>query len=94
MSKRQLLEARDEYYGRVKVVCLAVSLAIADDMDDDLIIAGIRRPRVHAFWMSPYLRDRRNPQQRNTLAKLETDFIRVSIQILHSYHHKTESVDF
>ena len=66
---------------RYKMVSMAVSVAMHDDDDDTIIISGIKRPRQHAFWMSPFLKDRTDPTQRNTLAKLEVDFIRVSMHI-------------
>jgi hypothetical protein len=46
-------------------------------VDEDVVVHNSMRRR-HRYWMSPYLADRCNPNQRNTLAKLEMDFIRVS----------------
>ena len=62
-----------------RLMSMAVGVVIQDDQDDEiLIVGGIKRPRVHAFWMSPFLHARTDPSQRNTLAKLEADFLRVS----------------
>ena len=80
MSKRErnALEA-DFEYAEFRRLSLAISISMVDDDTDLLVIQGIKRPRRHAFWMSPFLRARTDMTQRNTLAKLESDFIRVSI---------------
>ena len=65
-------------YSRYKVLSLAMTVVMEDAIDDCLIIGGIKRPRYHAFWMSPYLYARTDPTQRNTFCKLEADFLRVS----------------
>ena len=66
---------------RYRMMSLAVSVVLDDDSSDEFVVGGIKRPRTHAFWMSPFLKARTNDRERNTLAKLEADFIRVSIQI-------------
>ena len=84
MSKRKLLEMQEQNMAGYRMMSMAVAIAMVDDIDDDVLLAGgIKRPRVHAFWMSPFLKARTDPTQRNTLAKLEADFIRVSILITH-----------
>ena len=67
-----------EQVNRVRVIAVALSLVMEDDDDDMLIASGLKRRRTHGFWMSPYLRDRTHARQRNTLLKLEADFLRVS----------------
>ena len=67
-----------DHMSRFKVISLAVSIALEDEEDDMILLAGIKRPRVHAFWMRPFLKARTDSRQRNTLAKLEADFLRVS----------------
>ena len=58
---------------------MAVAFAMEDLEDDMLILGRLKKPRIHEFWMRPHLQGRTDTQQRNTLAKLEADFIRVSI---------------
>ena len=77
-SKRKLQLLQHAQVNRVKVIAAALSLILEDDDDDMLIASGLKRRRTHGLWMSPYLRDRTDYQQRNTLLKLEADFIRVS----------------
>ena len=67
------------HYSRYRVISLAMSVVLEDAYDDCIIAGGIKRPRVHAFWMSPYLHARTDVTQRNTFCKLEADFLRVSI---------------
>ena len=79
MSKKRKIDLDRTNWFKYRQVALAVSMVIDDEMDDSIIIGGIRRPRTHAFWMSPYLKARTDTRQRNTLAKLEADFIRVRL---------------
>ena len=80
MSKRRLLDMGA--MTRYQMMSLAMSVVLTDDEEDYYIISGgIKRPRTHAFWMSPFLHGRTDPTQRNTLAKLEADFLRVGTQV-------------
>lgn len=67
-----------EFYTQLCVMSASVASMFALD-DEDLLLVNYRCRR-HRYWMQPYLKDRMNPNQRNTLAKLEVDFIRVSRQ--------------
>ena len=58
---------------------MAMAFAMEDLEDDILILGRLKKPRLHKFWMKPHLLGRTDTQQRNTLAKLEADFIRVSL---------------
>jgi hypothetical protein len=60
---------------RVAVVSIAAMFLFAME-DEEVILLNSRRK--HRYWVAPYLKDRCNPNQRNTLAKLEMDFLRVS----------------
>lgn len=57
------------------VVTSAVAFLFAIE-DEEVVIAN--RRRKHRYWSAPYLKARCDPMQRNTLAKLELDLIRVS----------------
>ena len=54
---------------------IATVFFILDDEEDPFY--G-ETSRVHDFWMRPHLEARYDMSQRNTLAKLERDFVRVS----------------
>ena len=45
--------------------------------EEDFMIVEQSKRRKHRFWMAQYLRQRTNPYQRNTLHKLELDFLRM-----------------
>ena len=80
MSKRARVSLLlDREVHRFKVFSVAMSIALDDSEEDYFFLGGQRRKRTHAFWMSPYLLARTDTTQRNTFAKLETDFIRVCI---------------
>ena len=81
MSKRKRLQdiAIAANMERYKLMTVGLSIIMDDIQDDMIIIAGIKRPRTHAYWMAPYLHARTDATQRNTLAKLEADFLRVRI---------------
>ena len=61
---------------RVQVLTAALTVSMMIDEEDIIIVQGMRRR--HRYWVSPYLRPRTDTRQRNTLAKLERDFLRVS----------------
>ena len=69
----------DRDVNRFRVISTALSIALNDDEEDYYIFSGWKRKRTHAYWMSPYLPARIDRSQRNTFAKLESDFLRVSI---------------
>ena len=54
----------------------ALALMFLADEEDVMLLEHMRRR--HRYWVSPYLRPRTDRRQRNTLAKLEVDFLRVS----------------
>ena len=61
----------------VQVVTLAVSATFLIEDEDDMVVCnGIKRR--HQYWMAPYLRDRTDSTQRNTMPKLEMHMIEVS----------------
>jgi hypothetical protein len=61
---------------KLGVLSLSTSLAFLFAMEDEEVI--IMHKRKHRYWMAPYLKARCNPYERNTLPKLEVDFLRVS----------------
>ena len=76
MIQQQQQQSREVNRKRVIAVALAACL---DDTDEEYHLLYQRKcRREHAFWMSPYLHARTDASQRNTLAKLEADFLRVS----------------
>ena len=60
----------------MQLITAAVTISMIIDEEDLVVINGMRRR--HRYWVSPYLRARTDSGQRNTLAKLERDFLRVS----------------
>ena len=79
MSKRKKAVLEVDQMSRYTMMSMAMSVVLTNDEDEFIVSGGIKRPRTHAFWMSPFLRERTDMSQRNTLAKLEIDFIRVRI---------------
>ena len=73
MSERQRLN-----YTRYRLISLGLAAALHDADDDLHLVAKVQR-RSPSMWMSPYLRHRTDVTQRNTLAKLEMDFVEVSV---------------
>ena len=66
---------------RVQLLAASVAVALSVDEDDMIVMErAAKRRRTHEFWMSPYLHARTDTTQRNTLAKLESDFLRVCIK--------------
>ena len=64
---------------RVELISAAVSVLMSVDEDEGVLMERMaKRRRTHEFWMSPYLHARTDYTQRNTMAKLESDFLRVS----------------
>lgn len=65
---------------RANILAACISMALSVDEDEMALMERVaRRRRTHEFWMSPYLFARTDNRQRNTMAKLESDFLRVSI---------------
>ena len=59
---------------------LAAAIVLDDDLDDDIYwYTQYKPPRVHQYWMAPFLSSRREIRIRRSLAYLEDDFIRVSL---------------
>ena len=58
---------------------MAMSVALDDDYEDWYMYSGMKRERQHLFWMAPFLAGWTDCTQCNTFAKLEADFLRVSI---------------
>ena len=68
--------------GRKRMLALAMAIAMDDEEDDQMILSVLRKKkRQHDFWMHPFLYSRTDSSERNTLAKLEADFIRVNINL-------------
>ena len=82
---QKLALARAQHFTRKRLIAMALSIAMGEEEDDDIFLMYMRRPRVHRFWMLPYLHQRTDASQRNTLAKLEADFVRVSIPFFPVY---------
>ena len=82
-SRRRLLDAqeRSKQISRRKLLDMAMSVALDDDYEDWYMYSGMKRERQHLFWMAPFLSGRTDATQRNTFAKLESDFLRVSSKI-------------
>ena len=66
-----------EGVSRYRLIANALAVAIYDHVDDCIEINQLKR-KSPTVWMDPYLRGRSDTTQRNTLAKLEADFIKVS----------------
>ena len=61
-----------------RVGVISAAIILTSFMDEDEMFFFNSKRRRHRYWAAPYLKDRCNPNQRNTLAKLEMDFLRVS----------------
>ena len=77
--KERIYLAQHKEMSRKRILSMAISIAMEDDLEDWITYNGMKRRRTHAFWMSPFLHGRTDFRQRNTFAKLESDFLRVSI---------------
>ena len=82
MSRQRINLKRDRDVKRFQLISVALAIALDDDEEDFIVLNGLKRRRTHAFWMSPYLQGRTDSTQRNTLCKLEADFLRVSKHIM------------
>ena len=79
MSMRERINLqRDREVNRKRLISLALAVSMDKTEEEYFVINGMKRRRTHAFWMSPYLYARTDQSQRNTLCKLEADFLRVS----------------
>lgn len=64
-------------FQNIRLFSLSTALGFISVLEDEEVLI-MKSKREHRYWMAPYLKDRSNPYQRNTLAKLEMDFLRVS----------------
>ena len=69
--------ATSEDWANFEVVARGLGLALQDHASDIELLSQYKRQSPEE-WMLPHLRRRTDPTQRNTLAKLEEDFLRVS----------------